>query len=471
MRLLEQAQALRRGAVTSARLVDDAVRAIAGDADLGAFLAVDGDGARAAAAAADARIAADAAASAVDGVVVAVKDNICVTGMPTTAGSRILEGWRSPVDADCVARLKRAGVVVVGKTNLDEFGMGSSTENSAFFPAKNPWDRARSAGGSSGGGAAAVAAGLVVAGLGTDTGGSVRQPAAFCGVVGVKPTYGRVSRRGVVAFSSSLDQVGVLASDVDGAAALLEVICGHDPGDATSSTRPVPSFAGADVAGLRIGVPRRLLGDLDGAVKAALADAEEDLRAKGVVVVDVDLDAAEFAVAAYYVIAMAEASSNLARYDGVRFGPRRGSGSLDRMYEETRALFGKEVRRRLLLGAFVLSSRFYEAYVDQAQRVRTLIGRGFQAAFSVCDAVLLPTTPTTAWVRGDKSDPLAMYLADLFTLPASLAGLPALSVPVRTSSPLPVGLQLVGRAFDEATILRVARALHVPFTGVSGDKK
>jgi aspartyl-tRNA(Asn)/glutamyl-tRNA(Gln) amidotransferase subunit A len=471
MRLHEQARALSASTTTSTALVEAALGRIASDdGDLGAFLAVDDAGARAAAAASDERRRQGRPLSAFDGVPVALKDNLCFTGLPTTAGSKILGGWRPPAHAACVQRLLDRGAIVVGKTNLDEFGMGSATEHSAFFCTKNPWDRARTPGGSSGGAAAAVAAGFVAAGLGTDTGGSVRQPAAFCGVVGVKPTYGRVSRRGVVAFASSLDQVGVVASDVDGAAAVLEAICGKDDGDATSVDVAVSGFVGggSDVAGLRIGVPRRLLGSLDDVIAGALAGAEGGLEDRGAVVVDVDLDAAEFAVAAYYVVAMAEASSNLARYDGVRFGPRRGHGGLDSLYEETRALFGREVRRRLLRGAFVLSAGFYDAYVEQAQKVRTLIARGFSRAFSTCDAVLLPTTPTTAWRRGEKGDPLAMYQADLFTLPASLAGLPALSVPVASSSSLPVGLQLVGRAFDEATILRLARALFHPF---SGDKR
>ncbi|MDP2344240.1 MAG: Asp-tRNA(Asn)/Glu-tRNA(Gln) amidotransferase subunit GatA [Deltaproteobacteria bacterium] len=474
----QQVAALEAGSTTSTALLERSLAAIAArDPGLHAFLDVDVDGARAMAAASDARRAKGNARSRLDGVPVALKDNLAQEGRPTTAASRILEGYRPPYDATCVARLKNAGAVIVGKTNLDEFGMGSSTENSAFGPTLNPWDHARTPGGSSGGSAAAVAAGFVAGALGTDTGGSVRQPAAFCGVVGVKPTYGRVSRFGVFAFGSSLDQVGVISDDVDGAALLLSAIAGFDGArDGTSSERTLGSLDDDDVTGLKIGVPRALLSGIDPAIAAGLSASEDRLKERGAVVVDVELPHCEHAVAAYYVIAMAEASSNLARYDGVRFGPRtsgrhggaRGEG-LEGLYESTRALFGPEVRRRLLLGSFVLSAGFYDAYVEQAQRVRTLIARGFDAAFSTCDAILLPTTPTLPFLLGAKArDPLAMYLGDLFTLPASLAGLPALSVPApsssssSSSSSLPVGMQLVGRAFDEPTLFRLARALFTP---------
>ncbi len=470
LRFAQQVAALEAGSTSSSALLTRALAAIAqDDPTLHSFLDVDSDGARLMAAQSDRRRAAGALLSRFDGVPVALKDNLAQEGRPTTAGSRILQGYRSPFDATCVARLRQAGAVIVGKTNLDEFGMGSSTENSAFGPTLNPRDHGRTPGGSSGGSAAAVAAGFVAAALGTDTGGSVRQPAAFCGVVGVKPTYGRVSRFGVVAFASSLDQVGVLADDVDGAALLLTAIAGVDPRDGTSSARALPALDDvAPVGGVRIGVPRRLLSGIDSAVAEGLAAGEERLRDQGVVVVDVDLPCSEYAVASYYVIAMAEASSNLARYDGVRFGPRQRGEGLEGLYESTRALFGSEVRRRLLLGSFVLSAGFYDAYVEQAQRVRTLIARGFGAAFASCDAILLPTTPTLPFLLGAKSlDPLAMYLGDLFTLPASLAGLPALSVPAPCISSLPVGLQLVGRAFDEATLFRLARALWTTSDGVA----
>lgn len=473
--------ALDEGTTSSRALVDAALARVAAvDADVGAFLAVDAASARAAAAAADARRAAAGVASAVDGVVVAVKDNIAVAGLPLTAGSKILEGYVPPQHATCVQRLVDAGAVVLGKTNLDEFGMGSRTEHSAFQLTKNPRDRARSPGGSSGGAAAAVAAGMVALSLGTDTGGSVRQPAAFCGVVGVKPTYGRVSRAGVVAYASSLDQVGVVADDVFGAAAVLELICGRDPRDATTSGRAVPRWSQrlpsssslmsspAPLAGLRLGVPQALMAGADVDVRAAFDAAVAYARASGAVVVDVALPHAAHAVAAYYVIAMAEAASNLARYDGVRYGPRGDdASSLDGLYESTRARFGAEVRRRLLLGNFVLSAGFYDAYVEQAQRVRALIAREFQAVFADVDAVVLPTAPTVAPLIGAAADPLHVYLADLFTLPASLAGLPAASVPAPTpKAALPVGVQIVGRAFDEATVLRVAHALFPGSAGV-----
>jgi aspartyl-tRNA(Asn)/glutamyl-tRNA(Gln) amidotransferase subunit A len=477
-RVRDQLRALADGSTTSLALVDQCLARIAardgGTDGIGAFLDIDDDGARAAAVASDARRASGQARSPLDGVVVALKDNLCQRGRPTTAGSRVLHDWRAPYDATCVARLKEAGAVLVGKTNLDEFGMGSSTERSAFHPSRNPWDRTRTPGGSSGGAAAAVAAGFVGAGLGTDTGGSVRQPAAFCGVVGVKPTYGRVSRHGVIAFASSLDQVGVVTDDVDGAALLLSAIAGVDAHDATTSTRPLPPLEGRDVRGLRVGVPRGLWADggVDDAVLRALDASCARLVDAGAVIVDVGLPHASHAVATYYVLAMAEASSNLSRYDGIRFGPRRGAGQdVAEMYEATRALFGPEVRRRILLGTFVLSAGFYDAYVDRAQRVRRLIAQDFRTAFQDIELLLLPTTPTLPFRLGEKTDdPLAMYLGDLFTLPASLAGLPAASVPVATTTPagastaLPVGLQLVGRPFEEASLFAAMRVLAVDLT-------
>jgi aspartyl-tRNA(Asn)/glutamyl-tRNA(Gln) amidotransferase subunit A len=354
--------------------------------------------------------------------------------------------------------------------------MGSSTERSVHGVTRNPWGLERTAGGSSGGAAAAVAAGFVEAALGTDTGGSVRQPAAFCGVVGFKPSYGRISRKGVIAYASSLDQVGIIADTVDGAARLATVVCGPDDGDATTVSNPLPALLrdvdDTGVRGLRVGVPRALLASdgLDPEIRAAVERSAHDLATAGAVVVDVELPHVEHAVSAYYVIAMAEASSNLSRYDGVRFGPRGAdTSSLTAMYEHTRAAFGAEVRRRILLGTFVLSHGYYDAYLLQAQRVRRLIANSFSAAFSSCDVLLLPTTPTTAFRLGDKlNDPLSMYLADLYTLPASLAGLPAISVPVGLSSEqLPIGAQLIGRAYDEGTLFRCARAvaghLRAPF--------
>ncbi len=434
---------------------------------INAFVDVDDAGARAAAAAADVTV--QEPRSAVDGMTVAIKANIQQRGRVADAGSAILAGVRAVEDATCVARLRAGGAIFVGTTNMDEFGMGSSTERSAHGPTKNPWDHTRSAGGSSGGAAAAVAAGFVTAALGTDTGGSVRQPAAFCGVVGFKPTYGRISRRGVVAYASSLDQVGIIGATIDDVARVAEMVCGADDGDGTTVAMPLPSLAGrgadsdVDVSGLRVGIPRELLASpaLDPEIKAAIERVAADFESQGAVVVDIALPAVEHAVSAYYVIATAEASSNLARYDGVRFGPRGDDvTTLQSLYEHTRAQFGDEVRRRIVLGTFVLSHGFYEAYLLQAQRVRRLIADGFTAAFADCDVILLPTTPTTAFSLGEITDPLTMYLADLYTVPASLAGLPAISIPVGLStSKLPIGAQLIGRAYDEGTLFRAARAV------------
>ena len=450
-------------------LEDLLARISAHDGVINAFVDVDADSARVAAAAAD--ITVQEPRSPVDGLTVAIKANIQQQGRVTDAASAVLADYVSPVDATCIARLRAAGAVIVGTTNMDEFGMGSSTERSIHGVTKNPWDLARTAGGSSGGSAAAVAAGFVAAALGTDTGGSVRQPAAFCGVVGFKPTYGRISRRGVVAYASSLDQVGIIAADLDTVARVADVVCGADDGDATTVTNPLPRLLdnGTGIGGLRIGVPRALLKDgVDDDIHAAVLSACARYECEGAVIVDVELPAVEHAISAYYVIASAEASSNLARYDGVRFGPRgKGVTSLTSLYERTRAAFGPEVRRRILLGTFVLSHGSYEAYLLQAQRVRRVIADGFTAAFADCDVILLPTTPTTACGLGDRTaEPMSMYLADLFPLPASLAGLPAMSVPVglSSSSRLPIGLQLVGRAYDEGTLFRAARSIFTRLT-------
>jgi aspartyl-tRNA(Asn)/glutamyl-tRNA(Gln) amidotransferase subunit A len=398
------------------------------------------------------------------GVPVAVKDLLHVDGMPTTCGSRILEGYRPPFTATAVERLLHAGAVVIGKTNMDEFAMGSSTENSAFKKTRNPWDRERVPGGSSGGSAAAVAARVAPLALGTDTGGSIRQPAALCGVVGLKPTYGRVSRYGVVAFASSLDQVGPLTRTVEDAALAASVLFGHDVHDATSADTEVPEFlsqleAGAE--GLRIGVPWRFLQDgVDAEVLAAFRAALSALEGAGARVVEVELPHAPHAIATYYLVATAEASSNLARYDGVRHGPRTDAPDLMKMYGETRERgFGPEVKRRIVLGTFALSSGYYDAYYLRALKVRTLIRRDFERAFEACDVVATPTTPTPAFKLGEKADdPLQMYLADVFTVPANLAGIPGLSVPCGFVRGLPCGLQLVGRAFDEGTLFRVGQA-------------
>ena len=425
------------------------------------------------------------------GVPVALKDNLCTRGVPTTAGSKMLESFVPPYDATVVARLERAGAVVVGKTNCDEFAMGSSTENSAFGPTGNPWAIDRTPGGSSGGSAAAVAARMAPLALGSDTGGSIRQPAAMCGVVGLKPTYGRVSRYGLIAFASSLDQIGPLTLTVGDAALALRVIAGVDAADATSAREAVPDFTAAltgDVRGTKIGVPRRLVENgsgIDGDVGRAFRAALDTLTARGAALVEIDLPHAKHAIAVYYLVATAEASSNLARFDGVRYGFRAPAGPADRlrpgngpptlqakaeagphdalrtMYGRTRAGgFGPEVKRRIMLGTYVLSAGYYDAYYLKAQQVRTLILRDYDEAFERVDLVAMPTSPTPAFKIGERVDnPLQMYLADVFTVSANLAGLPAISVPCGfTSDRLPIGLQLTGRRFDEAAVLRVADA-------------
>jgi aspartyl-tRNA(Asn)/glutamyl-tRNA(Gln) amidotransferase subunit A len=400
------------------------------------------------------------------GVPVAIKDNLCTRGVRTTAGSRMLDGFVPPYDATVVARLEEAGAIVVGKTNCDEFAMGSSTEHSAFGPSHNPWDLARTPGGSSGGSAVAVAAACVPVALGSDTGGSVRQPAALCGVVGMRPSYGRVSRYGLIAFASSLDQVGPLARTVSDAARLLGIIAGADPADATSARRAVPSFTRAltgDIRDLRVGVVRAMLDEgVEEGVRQAVVAALDALRGRGARLVDVALPHARFAIPVYYLIATAEASSNLARYDGVRYGFRAASdGDVRRMYDQTRAQgFGAEVKRRIVLGTYVLSAGYYDAYYVKAQQIRTLIRQDYDEAFDRVDVIATPTSPTGAFLLGARvDDPLQMYLADVFTVGVPLAGLPAISVPCGfTGDRLPVGLQLVGRMFDEETILRVGDA-------------
>jgi aspartyl-tRNA(Asn)/glutamyl-tRNA(Gln) amidotransferase subunit A len=413
----------------------------------------------------DAELSAGRAVGPLAGVPVAIKDVLDLAGTPTTCGSRFLEGYAPPFTATAVAALEAAGAVVLGKTNMDEFAMGSSTENSAFKKTRNPWDTARVPGGSSGGSAAAVAADMAPLALGTDTGGSIRQPAALCGVVGLKPTYGRVSRYGLVAFASSLDQIGALARTAEDAALCAQVICGADSRDATSAHVAVPDFSASlrqDVAGLRIGVPWAFVGDgVEAGTLAAFRGALRALEGAGARLVEIDLPRASHAVATYYIVATAEASSNLARFDGVRYGCRAPDASeLRALYGDSRdAGFGAEVKRRIILGTFVLSSGYYDAYYLRAQQVRSLIKSDFEAAFDACDAVATPTTPTPAFRLGEKADdPLQMYLADIFTVPASLAGLPGLSLPCGFSNGLPVGLQLVGRAFDESTLLRLGQA-------------
>lgn len=400
------------------------------------------------------------------GVPIAIKDNICIAGGTTTCASRILEKYKSPYDATVITKLREFGAVFGGKTNLDEFAMGSSTENSGFEPTRNPWGLKHTPGGSSGGSAAAVAADLTIAALGSDTGGSIRQPASFCGVVGLKPTYGRVSRYGLVAFASSLDQIGPITKNVEDCALLLGAICGHDPNDSTSLSDPVPDFLGGldkGLEGLTVGVPSDFL---EVGMDPGLANNFDRLRAslesEGIAVVDVSMPHAKHAVACYYIIANAEASSNLARYDGVKYGHRtREDTNIVDMYTRTREEgFGHEVKRRILLGTYVLSAGYYDAYYLKAQKVRSLIIRDFADAFERCDLILLPTAPSAAFKFGEKSDPLQMYLSDVFTIPVSLAGLPSASLPTGLSKErMPYGVQLVGKLLDEATVLRGASGI------------
>jgi aspartyl-tRNA(Asn)/glutamyl-tRNA(Gln) amidotransferase subunit A len=467
---MESAEALARAVASRSRSAVEVARVFLDRADrtaerLGTYLHRDRDAILAAAALVDARVARGEDPGPLAGVPVAIKDNICVRGVPTTCASRILEGYRPPYDAHVIERLRAAGAVPFGKTNCDEFAMGSSTENSAYGLTRNPWDLARVPGGSSGGSAATVAAREAPLALGSDTGGSVRQPAAFCGVVGLKPTYGAVSRYGLVAFASSLDQIGPLATGARDAALLFNAIAGADARDMTSrpEAKPVP-LDGLErgVRGLRIGVPRALLAEgLDPEIRACFDQVEGFLERQGASSRDVSLPHAKHAIATYYLIAPAEASSNLARYDGVRYGRRAGNGDLRSMYEATRGHgFGREVTRRILLGTYALSAGYYDAYYLRAQKVRTLIRRDFFEALEDTDALLLPVTPTPPFTLGEKTDdPLAMYLNDIYSIPASLAGVPALSFPAGfTRSGLPIGLQLVGKPFDEATLLRIARA-------------
>jgi aspartyl-tRNA(Asn)/glutamyl-tRNA(Gln) amidotransferase subunit A len=465
--LTELSTRLRAGEVSSVEVTEAflaRVREV--EEKVKAFLHVDGEGALTAARESDARRAAGHPLSTLDGVPVALKDVLVTRGVPTTAGSKVLQGFVPPYDGTVVRKLREAGLVSLGKTNLDEFAMGSSTENSGYFPTRNPFDLSRSPGGSSGGSAAAVAAREAPAALGTDTGGSIRQPAALTNLVGLKPTYGRVSRFGVVAFASSLDQVGPMARTVADTAALLQVIAGHDERDATSAVLPVPELSAdleAGVKGLRLGLPREyFVPGMDPEVEAAVRAAAAEYERLGAKVVEVSLPHTKHALATYYLIAPAEASANLARYDGVRFGHRaKGADGLKAVYTQSREQgFGAEVKRRIMLGTYALSSGYYDAYYLKAQKVRTLIREDFTRAFDEVDAILSPTSPVPAFKLGEKTaNPLAMYLLDVLTLPCNLAGLPGLSLSCGfTKSGLPIGLQLLGRPFDEARLLRIARA-------------
>ena len=447
------ARAIVSSAVDSAEKLNDS---------LNAFLQIDRQAALQRAADIDA--SSDKATMPLAGIPIAIKDNICVRGMQTSCGSRILGPYQPQYNATVTERLLAAGAVIIGKTNCDEFAMGSSNENSAFGPVKNPWDTSRVPGGSSGGSAAAVAAGIVPVALGSDTGGSVRQPAALCGVVGLKPTYGRVSRFGLVAFGSSLDQVGVLARQASDVAIVLQIIAGRDPHDATTANVEVSDYPLAlneDVKGMRLGVSRALLGEgLDSEVREAIENAIKGYSDLGAEIVDIDLPHANYAIAVYYIIATAEASSNLARYDGVRYGFRAEEApALRDMYRKTRDEgFGPEVKRRIMLGTYVLSAGYYDAYYLKAQKVRTLLQQDFANAFQKCDAILTPTAPTPAFRFGEKvDDPLAMYLNDIYTVTANLAGVPGISIPCGLSSEgLPIGLQLLGPHWSEANLLRLA---------------
>ena len=462
----ETAAAVRAGRRKARDVVEEHLAEIdAREADIHAYNLVLAEGARAEADEIDRRVAAGDDPGPLAGVPVALKDNLCTRGIPTTCSSRILEGWKPPYDATVVTRLREAGAVLIGKTNLDEFAMGSSTENSAFGPTRNPRDQTKVPGGSSGGSAAAVAARMAGIALGSDTGGSIRLPAALCGVVGVKPTYGRVSRYGLVAYASSLDQVGPLANSVGDAALVLDVIAGHDPADSTSIPHPSPGVSSAlteGVEGLRVGIVHELTWDADPDVIARVVAAGAALQEAGAKVDEAHVPAAEYGLSAYYLIAPAEASSNLARYDGVRYGLRVDGPDVNAMYHATRAAgFGPEVKLRIMLGTYALSAGYYDAYYGQAQRVRTLIIRDFEAAYSQFDVLLAPTSPSTAFPLGARTeDPLAMYLVDVCTIPANLAGIPAMSVPYGVGDDgMPVGVQVLGPALGERPMFRVAAAL------------
>jgi aspartyl-tRNA(Asn)/glutamyl-tRNA(Gln) amidotransferase subunit A len=461
----EIAAHVQRGEVTAVDVAREALAAVGRhDPQVKAFLHVDAEGALACASAVDRARKNGEPLGPLAGVPVALKDNLCQRGTPTTCASKILEGWIAPYDADVVSRLRAAGATLIGKANMDEFAMGSSNENSAYGTVHNPWDLTRAPGGSSGGSAASVASGMAALALGSDTGGSVRQPGAFTGTVAFKPTYGRVSRYGLIAFASSLDQIGPFARTVRDAARVSEVISGHDARDATSANVPVGQYEQAlerSPKGVRVGVVRSALGQgCDEAVRKAIEASIETFRSLGCTIVDVELPTAEHAVSAYYIVAPAECSSNLARFDGMRYGPRAAGSDLVEVYGKTRADgFGPEVKRRIMLGTYVLSAGYYDAYYAKAQKARTLIARDYAKAFERCDLVLSPTSPSAAFALGSRTaDPLAMYLADIYTLPPSLAGLPAINVPCGFDGHLPVGLQLTGKAFDEAGVLALAHA-------------
>ncbi len=470
----ELAAAIRAGEQSAVAAAETSFDTIDGrDEEVHAFLHLTKQRAHAQAEAVDKAVAAGQDPGPLAGVPIAIKDNMCTRGEPTTCSSKILEGWRPPYDATVIGRLEAAGAVIVGKTNLDEFAMGSSTENSAFGPTRNPRDTSRVPGGSSGGSAAAVAADFVPLSLGSDTGGSIRQPAALCGVVGVKPSYGAVSRYGLIAFASSLDQIGPFAHDVTDAALCLDVISGHDPRDATSiptALTPTLPTVNDGVAGMRIGLIDELMADgIDDDVIARTNQAAEALIAAGATVERVSIPATIYGLAAYYLIAPAEASSNLARFDGVRYGHRVDGQNVAAMNVATRSAgFGDEVKRRIMLGTYALSSGYYDAYYGKAQRVRTLLADEFATAYEKFDLLLSPTSPSTAFEIGAKSDPMALYMCDVCTIPSNLAGHPAMSVPFGVGDDgLPVGVQVLAPMLEEAKMFRAAKALEDAAKGMS----
>jgi aspartyl-tRNA(Asn)/glutamyl-tRNA(Gln) amidotransferase subunit A len=465
--LFEVAEAVRSGQQTAESVVNAALTRMAASASLGAFVHVDRERALADARAVDARVAAGELLP-LAGVPVAVKDNLCTEGLETSCASKMLGGFVATYEATAVARLRAAGAVVIGKTNMDEFAMGSSGETSVFGRALNPWDTARVPGGSSSGSAVAVSSRAVLASLGSDTGGSIRQPAAFTGTAGIKPTYGRCSRWGIVAFASSLDQAGPIARTVRDTAIMLRSMAGHDPKDTTSVDLPVPDYEaaiGRSVKGMKIGIPKEYRVDgMSAEIDALWTKGADMLRAAGAEIVEISLPHTKYALPAYYIVAPAEASSNLARYDGVRYGVRVPGKDITDMYEKTRAAgFGPEVRRRIMIGTYVLSAGYYDAYYVRAQQIRTLIKQDFEKAYaSGVDAVLTPATPSPAFGIGEKSgaDPVEMYLNDVFTVTVNMAGLPGLAVPAGLSAEgLPLGLQLIGRPFDEETLFSLGEVI------------